>query len=156
MIRSEAVLGLPDYEITGIEEREGWVRISARYKGPISCPHCGGNQLRLKDRRMRLPRHESWGTRRSLLQLETRKWRCQGCQRSFWQRFPGILPRLPGHRAIPAQCFDQKHFDGISRSRLAQRETIASATVERWFHGLSAAAWRRNAIQLRMSADSRH
>ena len=27
----------------------------------------------------------------------------------------------------------QKHFDGISRSRLAQRERISSATVERWF-----------------------
>ncbi|HEY7305699.1 MAG TPA: transposase, partial [Bryobacteraceae bacterium] len=27
----------------------------------------------------------------------------------------------------------QKHFDGISRSRLAQRERLSSATVERWF-----------------------
>ena len=27
----------------------------------------------------------------------------------------------------------QKHFDGISRSRLAKRERISSATVERWF-----------------------
>jgi len=27
----------------------------------------------------------------------------------------------------------QKHFDGISRSRLARREQIASATIERWF-----------------------
>ena len=132
MIRSEAVLGLPDYEITGIEEREGWVRISARYNGPISCPQCGGNQLRLKDRRMRLLRHESWGTRRSLLQLETRKWRCQGCQRSFWQRFPGILARRratePFRRSVSI-----KHYDGISRRRLSQRESIASATVERWF-----------------------
>jgi hypothetical protein len=27
----------------------------------------------------------------------------------------------------------QKHFDGISRSRLAQRERLSSATIERWF-----------------------
>ncbi|MEP6716627.1 MAG: transposase [Terriglobia bacterium] len=27
----------------------------------------------------------------------------------------------------------QKHFDGISRSRLARREKISSATIERWF-----------------------
>jgi transposase len=81
---------------------------------------------------MRLLRHESWGTRRSLLQLETRKWRCQGCQRSFWQRFPGILTRRratePFRRSVSI-----KHYDGISRRRLAQRESIASATVERWF-----------------------
>jgi transposase len=126
------VLGLPDYEITGIEEREGWIRISARYKGPISCPHCGGKQLRLKDRRMRMLRHESWGVRRSILELESRKWRCHGCQRSFWQRFAGILTRRratePFRRSV-----SQKHYDGISRRRLSQRESIASATVERWF-----------------------
>ena len=55
-----------------------------------------------------------------------------GLRRSFWQRFPGILPRLratePFRRSV---C--QKHFDGISRSRLAKRERISSATVERWF-----------------------
>ena len=53
MIRSEAVLGLPGYQITGIEEQSGKVRISARYTGPISCPHCGGVRLRVKDRRVR-------------------------------------------------------------------------------------------------------
>jgi transposase len=66
-----------------------------------------------------------------VLELETKKWLCLGCGRSFWQRFPGILPRLrasePFRRSV---C--QKHFDGISRSRLAKREQISSATVERW------------------------
>lgn len=56
----------------------------------------------------------------------------RACGRSFWQRLPGILPRQratePFRRSV---C--QKHFDGISRSRLGQRELISSATVERWF-----------------------
>jgi transposase len=132
LIRSEAVIGLPDYEITGIEEIAGKVRISVRFSGEVACPHCRGKTLRLKDRRIRRPRHESWGVRNSVLELETRKWHCLDCQRSFWQRFPGILPRLrasePFRRSV---C--QKHFDGISRSRLAKRERISSATVERWF-----------------------
>ena len=67
-----------------------------------------------------------------MLELETGKWVCRSCSRSFWQRFPGILPRLratePFRRSV---C--QKHFDGISRSRLAARERISSATIERWF-----------------------
>ena len=133
MIRSEAIIGLPGYQITGIEERSGRVRISARYTGPKSCPHCGGEHLRLKDRRVRKLRHESWGVRHCELELETRKWRCHGCGRSFWQRFPGILPRRratePFRRSVSL-----KHWDGISRSRLGQREAIGSATVERWFH----------------------
>ena len=132
MIRSEAVLGLPEYQVTAIEESGGRVRIAVRFIGKVLCPHCGGAELRNRGRRIRRPRHESWGTRGCVLELETRKWLCAACKRSFWQRFPGILPRLratePFRRSV---C--QKHFDGISRSRLGKRERISSATVERWF-----------------------
>jgi transposase len=125
-------MGLPDYKITGIEESGGWLRISARYRGPTSCPHCGSSDLRQKDRRIRKLRHEDWGVRHSLLGLETHKFLCRACGRHFRQRFPGILPRFratePFRRAV-----SQKHYDGISRSRLAQRERISAATVERWF-----------------------
>jgi transposase len=125
-------LGLPEYEITALEEVAGQVQITVRFVGRVVCPHCEGEKLRPKDRRIRRPRHESWGVRRCVLALETRKWVCRACGRSFWQRFPGILPRQratePFRRSV---C--QKHFDGISRSRLGQRELISSATVERWF-----------------------
>jgi transposase len=131
-MESEAILGLPGYQITGIEEQAGQVRISARYGGPIRCPRCDGERLRLRDRGVRKPRHESWGLRQVRLELETCKWRCQDCERSFWQRFPGILPRKrstePFRRSV-----SMKHWDGISRRRLGQREGIGSATVERWF-----------------------
>ena len=132
MISSEAILGLPEYEVTAVEETAGRVRIRARFTGKVQCPHCGGEKLRRKDRRIRTPRHESWGVRHCWLELETGKWECRACRRSFWQRFPGIQPRRratePFRRSV---C--QKHFDGISRSRLAQRERLASATIERWF-----------------------
>ena len=131
MIRSEAVLGLPGYQITGIEERNGRVRLSARYSGPIACPHCGGVRLRNKGQRIRQLRHESWGVRHSVLELSTQKWLCRGCGRSFWQRFPGILPRKRATEPFRRSVF-LKHWDGVSRSRLGQREGIASATVERW------------------------
>lgn len=108
------------------------VRISVCFTGSVSCPHCGSGALRKKDRRLRRLRHESWGTRHTEVHLETGKFRCLGCLRYFWQRFPGILPRQRSserfHRAI---C--EKHFDGISRSRLSKRERISSATIQRWF-----------------------
>ena len=129
------MLGLPDYEITGIEEIAGRIRISVRFRGKVFCPYCAGTALRMKDRRVRRPRRGSWGVRNSWLELETKKWLCVGCSRIFWQRFPGIQARArasePFRRSV---C--QKHFDGISRSRLAKRERISGATVERWF-GLS-------------------
>jgi len=132
LIRSEAVTGLPEYEVISIEEVGGCIRIGVRCTGEVSCPDCGDNRLRLKDRRVRRPRHESWGDRHTELELISRKWRCQGCGRTFWQRFPGILPRLrASERFRRSVC--QKHFDGISRSRLGRRERISSATIERWF-----------------------
>jgi transposase len=67
-----------------------------------------------------------------VLELETRKWQCRECGRSFWQRFAGILPRKRATEPFRRSVF-LKHWDGISRSRLGRREGIASATVERWF-----------------------
>ena len=133
MIRSEAVLGLPGYQLTGIEESAGEVRISVRHAGPRSCPHCHSERLRLKDKRMRQPRHESWGLRHCILELESCKFRCKDCGRSFWQRFPGILPRKRATEPFRRSVFVQ-HYDGVNRSRLGQREGIGGATVERWFH----------------------
>ena len=125
-------MGLPEYEVTSVEETAGRVRIRACFTGKIRCPHCDGEKLRSKDRRMRSLRHENWGMRACVLQLETRKWECRSCGRSFWQRFPGILPRMratePFRRSV---C--QQHLDGISRSRLGERERLSSATIERWF-----------------------
>jgi transposase len=133
LIRTEAVLGLPGYQITGIEEEAGKVRISARYVGPKCCPHCSSERLRLKDKRLRQPRHESWGLRHCVLALESCKFRCQDCGRTFWQRFPGILPRKRATEPFRRSVF-VAHYDGVNRSRLGRREDIGSATVERWFH----------------------
>lgn len=132
MISSEGVLGLPGYQITGIEEVAGRVRISARHTGARSCPHCKSSRLRLKDKRMREPRHESWGLRHCILEVESCKYRCRDCGRSFWQRFPGILPRKRATEPFRRSVF-VAHYDGVNRSRLGRREGIGGATVERWF-----------------------
>lgn len=131
MIQSEAVLGLPDYQITEIDRHEGKTTIGVKYVGSVACPECGATQLRLKDRRRRRPRHVSWGERHTIVELESRKWRCRQCGRTFWDRFPGILPRKRATEPFRRSVF-QKHWDGIHRKRLSEREAIGSATVERW------------------------
>lgn len=121
------------------------MRIAAEYTGPINCPHCQSTSLRVRDRRVRKVRHESWGLRHSILELESRKFRCRECGRSFWQRFPGILPRRRATEPFRKSIY-QRHWDGISRRRLGQREGIGSATVERWFQDfLERAAAERSA-----------
>jgi len=133
LFNSETVLGLPEYQITGIEESAGTIRISARYTGKSKCLHCQSDRLRLKEKRFREPRHENWGLRHCVLELESCKFRCKDCGRTFWQRFPGILPRKRATEPFRRSVF-VAHYDGINRRRLAQRQGIGGATVERWFH----------------------
>ena len=132
MTESEAILCLPEYQISGIEKKNGSIRISARYTGTICCPFCDSRQLRNKGRYTRSVRHENIGMRRVDLQLEACKWHCKECNRSFCQRFPGILQRQRSSEAFQRMIY-QHHLDGINRSRLGKREGIGAATVERYF-----------------------
>jgi len=135
------ILGLRDYEIKDIRRDGRRMAIQARYTGPVSCPHCGCDRLRKKDKFIRKLRHETWGMRHCHLRLEALKFHCQGCGRYFNQRFPAILPRRRSTEPFRQQIFWQ-HFDGICRKRLAERQRIGTATVERWFQdylGLQAA-----------------
>jgi transposase len=132
VFNSEALVGLPGYEVTGVCHRDRTVCVSVRYLGESSCPFCLSQHLSQRDRRIRFVRHESYGERHCVLELETRKWRCQTCKKQFWQRFPGILP---GKRASEPfrRLVANQHRDGINCSRLSLREKIGSATVGRWF-----------------------
>jgi transposase len=131
-MRSEIVIGLPDYEISEIELKSGEVRISARYAGAKLCPYCGKDQLRNKGAYQRQVRHENWGLRHGVLELRANKWQCKSCKRYFRERFPGILPCQRSSEAFQQMIF-RDHRDGINRSRLGRREGIGAATVERYF-----------------------
>jgi transposase len=133
MPHDETILGLSGYEIKEIRREEGAVLVLARYTGPAHCPHCGGDRLRNKDRYIRTVRHESWGMRRSYLQVHVHKFHCLTCGRYFNERLPGILPRRRSSEGFRRQVFWQ-HYDGICRKTLAERQHIGTATVERWFH----------------------
>ena len=126
-------MGLPDLEVTGICYRGRTVCVSVRYIGIRRCPFCDGQNLRDRGRRVRRVRHESIGERHCELEIESRKWLCRVCGKSFWQRFPGILPGKRSSEPFRRSVANQ-HRDGINRSCLSKREKIGSATVGRWFH----------------------
>jgi len=126
----ETLIGLPQYEITQIEQSGGELSISAVYTGARSCPECGATQLRNKGVITRTVRHVSWAVRRVWLVLQGHRWLCRQCGVQFRERFPGILKAQRATEAFRHKVF-QDHWDGINRSRVGRREGIASATVER-------------------------
>jgi transposase len=132
LTNSEIVLGLPQYEINNIERSAGTITISARYTGPIACPQCGGSRLRHKGWCRRRIRHEEWGFRRTILEVEVRKSRCVDCGRTFRQRLPGVQPWQRASESFQEMIY-QQHLDGINRSCLGRRKGIGAATVQRYF-----------------------
>jgi transposase len=132
LIDPEAVLGLPGFEVTEVSLVGGWVQVTARHTWPVSCAGCHCKELRHRDVRRRRLRHAAQGGRHCELVLETRKWKCLGCGKVFWQRFPGVLPRKRATEVFRRQVAF-RHWDGVNRRQLGLRERIGSATVERWF-----------------------
>lgn len=128
-----SLIGLPRYEILNYEGRRE-IHFYTRYRGPPpECPRCGQTRHWIKDRFVRTVRHENWGTRRTYLDLEVRKFRCLTCGRTFHERFPGILPwkrySEPFRKDIVL-----RHRGGISQKTLSDQEDLGHATVERWAH----------------------
>lgn len=116
-------------DISGLDP----ITFKLRYTLPPSCPHCLNFELRIKDTFYRWIRHESWGKRKVLLYLRTRKFLCRSCGRYFNERFPGILPYRRSTEAFRKEVFE-KHHDGICQKLLAKRLGIGQATIERWSH----------------------
>jgi len=136
LIKSEILLGLPGFQISRIEKREGRVIVSARYSGPKTCAHCGAGTVRSKGRFRRQVRHEDWGLRHCYIEVEALKLLCRSCGRQSRQRLPGILPCQRASESFREAIY-QQHLDGVNRSRLGRREGIGAATVDRFFqHGL--------------------
>jgi transposase len=131
LISLENLIGLPQYEISEIVETGGELKIWARYTGPRSCPHCAGQSLQNKGRIERWVRHVSWAARQVWLHLTGHRWGCRSCGKQFRERFPGLLKGQRATEAFQAKVF-RDHWDGINRSRVAAREQIGSATVERY------------------------
>jgi transposase len=62
--------------------------------------------------------------------IACRRFRCLGCQRSFVQPLPGILPGRHSTEPWRESVFE-RHHDGICASTLAEREEVGQATVGR-------------------------
>ena len=129
-----SIVGLPQFEILSIEGTET-VEIRAKYLGPVICPGCQGEELRMKDSFVRVLRHASFGIRPAYLHLRSHKYHCLGCGRYFNQRFPGIGKGRRSTEPFRKQIF-QAHHGGISQRTLGERERLGSATVERWYQEL--------------------
>jgi len=126
-----SILNIYGYAVEEISDCNP-VIIKAKYIEKVTCIYCASSQLKIKDTFIRDLRHESIGSRKTILKLKSHKYFCKDCGKYFNQRFPGILPRKRSTEGFRLEVF-QKHYDGVCQSTLSQRLEIGSATVERWY-----------------------
>jgi transposase len=111
------LVGLDGLVVTGVqrtgEQLDLQVELLARAAG---CPHCGGSELRVKERPRARVRDLPIAGQLTRLVWRKRRYRCVGCARTFTE----------AHEQLPAQQRVTRRF----RARLAERVVDGAAHAE--------------------------
>jgi len=125
-------IGLPSYEIIESESKRSRTLIKVATKLAPECPHCGGRNLHSKGQYERRVKHLRVFKSSSELLVQTRRYQCLDCGRSFVPKLPGIRPWYRCSEPLREQIY-QDHEDGICASKVAERERISAPTVSRTY-----------------------
>lgn len=97
---------------------------------PRQCRHCGSKKIVSKGRYQRKARHLPVFGRESWLLINTRRWQCRCCGKSFVPNTPGIRPWRRTTEPLRESIY-RDHHEGICARTMARLKGIGSATVER-------------------------
>ncbi len=97
---------------------------------PDCCRCCASPRIVAKGRYRRRARHLNSFGLPSLLHIETRRFECRACGRSFLPETPGLRPWKRSTEPWRQKVYSQ-HHEGICASALARLMKLGSATVER-------------------------
>ena len=123
-------IGLPDYEVIEQKDKRSRTQIRVATKLAPKCPDCGSKELHSKGPYERKVRHLSCFKMDSEVVVQTRRYRCKCCGKSFVPSLPGI-GKWRRFSEPYLEYLYQQHEDGICASTLARRERIGAATVSR-------------------------
>ena len=89
MLADDVITGLPYLKVEEVRRGHGF-EVICRLEKRACCPRCEGEQLRLKDKKLRSIKGITHGNVRTDLLVLVCKYRCQLCGRTFWQEIPGV------------------------------------------------------------------
>jgi transposase len=87
MLADDVIPGLPYLKVEEVRRGRGF-EVICRLEKRACCPRCEGEQLRLKDKKLRSIKGITHGNVRTDLLVLVSKYRCQLCGRTFWKRSP--------------------------------------------------------------------
>lgn len=78
------ILNLPDYKVVRVEETSHDYHITAETSNPpATCSHCGSDRLNGHGRNEQVIRDMPTHGKRVAIYVDTRRWRCQACGKTF-------------------------------------------------------------------------
>lgn len=118
MIKAIAeALGLQGFVVYGqqVNDRSIVVRVG-RPRGPGKCPRCGGNRIsqHSSPQRPRLKLHGLAMNKQVYLEVWPRRYRCDGCHRTFTEPLPGIDLWQRRTRIAEAQLLEEARDRSLS------------------------------------------
>ena len=109
------------------EQEEIWLELEEEAE---ACRHCGSARIVSKGRYEREARHLDVFGRASQLKIQTRRWECRDCGRSFVPETPGLRPWRRSTEPWRESVY-RDHHEGICASAMARLRRLGSATVGR-------------------------
>jgi transposase len=109
------------------EQEEIWLELEEEAR---ECRHCRSARIVSKGCYERRARHLEVFGRGSQLRIQTRRWACRDCGRSFVPEMPGLRPWRRSTEPWRESIY-RDHHEGICASAMARIRGLGSATVGR-------------------------
>lgn len=85
------ILNLPDYKVVRVEENDHDYHITAEVSNPPTvCVDCGSDRLIGHGRNERVIRDMPTHGKRTAIYVDTRRWRCVDCGKTFMETLPAV------------------------------------------------------------------
>lgn len=85
------ILNLPDYKVVRVEETDHDYHITAEVSNPPrACVACGSDRLIGHGRNEQVIRDMPMHGKRMAIYVDTRRWRCQSCGKTFMESLPAV------------------------------------------------------------------
>lgn len=127
------ILNLPAYTITGIDETEYDYHINAEAKQhPTTCQNCGSPDIVGFGRNERLVRDLTIHGKRVGIYVDTRRYQCRACKKTFYER----LPDVDGKRMMTSRLVKWMGEQAIKRpfAHIAEEIGVNEMTVKNVFN----------------------
>ena len=97
------ILNLPCYKVRGIQENEHDYHVEVEtVESPAACPHCQSANLVGFGRREQMVKDLPMHGRRVGLYIDTRRYRCRNCGKTFYEALPEIDEKRPAKDTVPS------------------------------------------------------